>query len=77
MYVENLPQISRTFLCSQHVVGRQKVKGFKAVHIQFQGLFVAGGGQWSVVHGIIDLTPQEADGAVDLKYIRGMRGKRS
>lgn len=34
-----------TFLRSQHVVGRQKVKGFKAVHIQFQGLFVAGGGQ--------------------------------
>lgn len=52
------------------MVGRQKVKGFKAVHIQFQGLFVAGGGQWPVVHGIIDLTPQEADGAADLKYIR-------
>lgn len=37
--------ISLTFLRGQHVVGRQKVKGFKAVHIQFQGLFVAGGGQ--------------------------------
>lgn len=73
----SLPQISLTFLCSQHVVGCQKVKGFKAVHIQFQGLFVAGGGQRSVVHGIIDLTPQEADGAVDLKYIREGKGNKS
>lgn len=58
------------------MVGRQKVKGFKAVHIQFQGLFVAGGGQWSVVHGIIDLTSQEANGAVDLKYIGDRREER-
>lgn len=71
-----LQQICLTFLCGQHVVGRQKVKGFKAVHIQFQGLFVAGGGQWSVVHGIIDLTSQEANGAVDLKYIRDGREDR-
>lgn len=55
------------------MVGRQKVKGFKAVHIQFQGLFVAGGGQQSVVHGIIDLTAQQANGAADLKYTRDGR----
>lgn len=57
-----------TFLCCQHVVGRQKVKGFEAVHIKFQGLFVAGRGQWSVAHGIVDLTSQEADGAAHLKH---------
>lgn len=57
-----------TFLCCQHVVGCQKVKGFKAVHVEFQGLFVAGRGQRSVAHGIVDLTPQEADGAAHLKH---------
>lgn len=61
-----------TFLCCQHVVGCQKVKGFEAVHIKFQGLFVAGRGQWSVAHGIIDLTSQEADGAAHLKNSEGI-----
>lgn len=69
--------IRLTFLRGQHVVGRQKVKGFKAVHIQFQGLFVAGGGQQSVVHGIIDLTAQQANGAADLKYTRDGRKKKT
>lgn len=33
--------VSLTLLGGQHVMGRQKVKGFKAVDVQFQGLFVA------------------------------------
>lgn len=57
-----------TFLCCQHVVGCQKVKGLEAVHVKFQGLFVARRGQWSVAHGIVDLTPQEADGAAHLRH---------
>lgn len=68
------PQISLTLLRGQHVVGRQKVKGFKAVNVQFQGLFITRGGQRPVVHGIIDLTPQEADGAVDLHKFREVIG---